>query len=405
MTDYAIEITELWTPLQSFNTVMAARELTPEAARDILTHTNNPRVMDVLAEKVEQALAGGGNYGLWRSAVLGIVAGRDGRDATREKMWKLAEANGDGEAFAKAAGQKKFIGLGGMRKDIYDARLLGKLVELNNQELAEYTDILFAEDVERISMQRSSGIPAAALDFSLYSKLEVLALGLSQLPENAELKLPRGIRWLDIRGNAELLGDLSQLERLTVLQAGFFDQLDFVLPPRLRELSLPGERYPLAVLAQLKDCHNLKKLLLSCNKTAKGERAVYFELPEGIEDLELSSVKGLHGDMFKLDKYKQLKRVNLAFVNLEFWELRLPEDIEELNLSYAGGLARDVLDLSMYRQLKKLELRTNSPSFKKVLVPAGCVVDRGEVSEFNKKDIKVKKVGGGNIFGKFWGRG
>ena len=36
MTNYAIDITELWPPLKSFNAVRGARVLTPEAARDIL---------------------------------------------------------------------------------------------------------------------------------------------------------------------------------------------------------------------------------------------------------------------------------------------------------------------------------------------------------------------------------
>ena len=96
MTNYAIDIPELWPPLKSFNAVRGARVLTPEAARDILTHSNHLRVMDELAAKTGQALAGGADYGLWREVVLGIVAGRAGRDTTREKMRALAEANGDG---------------------------------------------------------------------------------------------------------------------------------------------------------------------------------------------------------------------------------------------------------------------------------------------------------------------
>ena len=72
-----------------------------------------------------------------------------------------------------------------------------------------------------------------------------------------------------------------------------------------------------------------------------------------------------------------MKKVDLSHTNLEFRELRLPEGIEELTLNYTGGLARDVLDLSRYGQLKKIGLRTCRPSFKEVLVPAGCAVDRG----------------------------
>lgn len=413
MTNYAIDITELWPPLKSFNAVRGARELTPEAARDILTHSNHPRVMDELAARTEQALAGGADYGLWRAVVLGIVAGRAGRDATREKMRALAEANGDGEAFAAAAGQKVFIGLGGMRKDVYDARGLGKNAELNNMDLAGYADIVFAEDAERISVQMSWNVPAAALDFSFYPKLEVLALGMSVLPEDAALKLPQGIRWLDVRGNARLLGDMSGFARLETLYAGLFDRDDFdghgfALPPHLRELSLPGATFPRNVLAQLKDCRDLKRLMLSGNKTAAGEKAVYVELPEGIEELELSSVCGLHGDMFKLEKYRHLKKVNLSHTNLEFQELRLPEGIEELAINYTGGLARDTLDLSRYGRLKKIGLRTCRPSFKEVLVPAGCAVDRGIESGLEKPDVKVRKTGGlnaGKIFGRLFGRG
>lgn len=94
MTNYAIDITELWPPLKSFNAVRGARVLTPEAARDILTHSNHPRVMDELAAKTGQALAGGADYGLWREVVLGIVAGRAGRDTTREKCgrWRKRTA-------------------------------------------------------------------------------------------------------------------------------------------------------------------------------------------------------------------------------------------------------------------------------------------------------------------------
>lgn len=287
MTNYAIDITELWPPLKSFNAVRGARVLTPEAARDILTHSNHPRVMDELAAKTGQALAGGADYGLWREVVLGIVAGRAGRDTTREKMRALAEANGDGEAFAAAAGQKVFIGLGGMRRDVYDARGRGKNAELNNMELADYADIVFAADVERISIQKSNDVPAAVLDFRPYPKLEVLALGLSALSEEAELKLPQGIRWLDVRGNVRLLGDLSGFAKLETLYAGLFDRTDFdgrgfALPPHLRELSLPGATFPRDVLAQLKGCRDLKRLMLSGNKTTAGEKAVYFELPEGI---------------------------------------------------------------------------------------------------------------------------
>lgn len=413
MTNYAIDITELWPPLKSFNAVRGARVLTPEAARDILTHSNHPRVMDELVAKTGQALAGGADYGLWREVVLGIVAGRAGRDTTREKMRALAEANGDGEAFAAAAGQKVFIGLGGMRRDVYDARGRGKNAELNNMELADYADIVFAADVERISIQKSNDVPAAVLDFRPYPKLEVLALGLSALSEEAELKLPQGIRWLDVRGNVRLLGDLSGFAKLETLYAGLFDRTDFdgrgfALPPHLRELSLPGATFPRDVLAQLKGCRDLKRLMLSGNKTTAGEKAVYFELPEGIEELELSSVRGLHGDMFKLEKYRHLKKVDLSHTNLEFRELRLPEGIEELTLNYTGGLARDVLDLSRYGQLKKIGLRTCRPSFKEVLVPAGCAVDRGIESGLEKPDVKVRKTGGlnaGKIFGRLFGRG
>lgn len=294
------------------------------------------------------------------------MAGSCARDCCREgrarydagKMRALAEANGDGEAFAAAAGQKVFIGLGGMRRDVYDARGRGKNAELNNMELADYADIVFAADVERISIQKSNDVPAAVLDFRPYPKLEVLALGLSALSEEAELKLPKGIRWLDVRGNVRLLGDLSGFAKLETLYAGLFDRTDFdgrgfALPPHLRELSLPGATFPRDVLAQLKGCRDLKRLMLSGNKTTAGEKAVYFELPEGIEELELSSVHGLHGDMFKLEKYRHLKKVDLSHTNLEFRELRLPEGIEELTLNYTGGLARDVLDLSRYGQLKK----------------------------------------------------
>ena len=103
----------------------------------------------------------------------------------------------------------------------------------------------------------------------------------------------------------------------------------------------------------------MKRLMLSGNKTTAGEKAVYFELPEGIEELELSSVHGLHGDMFKLEKYRHLKKVDLSHTNLEFRELRLPEGIEELTLNYTGGLARDVLDMSPHGQQKEIVLRTN----------------------------------------------
>ena len=413
MTNYAIDITELWPPLKSFNAVRGARVLTPEAARDILTHSNHLRVMDELAAKTGQALAGGADYGLWREVVLGIVAGRAGRDTTREKMRALAEANGDGEAFAAAAGQKVFIGLGGMRRDVYDARGRGKNAELNNMELADYADIVFAADVERISIQKSNDVPAAALDFSFYPKLEVLALGMSVLPEDAALKLPQGIRWLDVRGNVRLLGDLSGFAKLETLYAGLFDRTDFdgrgfALPPHLRELSLPGATFPRDVLAQLKGCRDLKRLMLSGNKTTAGEKAVYFELPEGIEELELSSVHGLHGDMFKLEKYRHLKKVNLSHTNLEFQELRLPEGIEELAINYTGGLARDTLDLSRYGRLKKIDLRTTAPTYRTILVPAGCAVDQGIESGLVKPEVRVREIGGlgaGKILGRLLGRG
>ena len=367
MTNYAIDITELWPPLKSFNALRGARVLTPEAARDILTHSNHPRVMDELAARTEQALAGGADYGLWRAVVLGIVAGRAGRDATREKMRALAEANGDGRAFAAAAGQKVFIGLGGMRRDVYDARGLGKNAELNNMDLAGYADIVFAEDAERISVQMSWNVPAAVLDFSFYPKLEVLALGMSVLPEDAALKLPQGIRWLDVRGNARLLGDMSGFARLETLYAGLFGRGDFdghgfALPPHLRELSLPGATFPRNVLAQLKDCRDLKRLMLSGNKTAAGEKAVYFELPEGIE---------------------------------------------ELAINYTGGLARDTLDLSRYGRLKKIDLRTTAPTYRTILVPAGCAVDQGIESGLVKPEVRVRKIGGlgaGKILGRLFGR-
>ena len=239
-----------------------------------------------------------------------------------------------------------------MRRDVYDARGRGKNAELNNLELADYADIVFAADVERISIQKSNDVPAAVLDFRPYPKLEVLALGMSALSEEAALKLPQGIRRLDVRGNVRRLGDLSGFAKLETLYAGLFDRTDFdgrgfALPPHLRELSLPGATFPRDVLAQLKGCRDLKRLMLSGNKTTAGEKAVYFELPEGIE---------------------------------------------ELTLNYTGGLARDVLDLSRYGQLKKIGLRTCRPSYKEVLVPAGCAVDRGIESGLEKPDGKVRKM-------------
>ena len=53
-------------------------------------------------------------------------------------------------------------------------------------------------------------------------------------------------------------------------------------------------------------------------------------------------------------------------------------------------------------------LRTCRPSFKEVLVPAGCAVDRGIESGLEKPDVKVRKTGGLNaekIFGRLFGRG
>ena len=206
MTDFIIEPQNGETPLKLYNRVKACTLFTPEFALDILKQTNNPRVMDVLFEKMEKALNDGADYFSYREALLGMVAGRDCRNTIKDKIGEIASSHGDKQTFDEVCGQAQIIGRVA-KLNVYDARKLGKKAELNSIEFDKYDDILFVPDVETIDLQHSSQIPARVADFARYPNLRVAMFGWTSFQKGYKLTLPRNVEIVDMRGHVDSFDD------------------------------------------------------------------------------------------------------------------------------------------------------------------------------------------------------
>ena len=76
--DYIIEITARRDPLACFKMIeeQDGKGFSPAFGEKMLTHTNNPKIISMLAERTAAALAQGGDFAAYEALVFGIVAGR-----------------------------------------------------------------------------------------------------------------------------------------------------------------------------------------------------------------------------------------------------------------------------------------------------------------------------------------
>ena len=90
--DYIIEITARRDPLACFKMIeeQVGKGFSPAFGEKMLTHTNNPKIISMLAERTAAALAQGGDFAAYEALVFGIVAGREINDDTRGKLQEAA---------------------------------------------------------------------------------------------------------------------------------------------------------------------------------------------------------------------------------------------------------------------------------------------------------------------------
>lgn len=439
MTDFIIEPQNGETPLKLYNRVKACTLFTPEFALDILKQTNNPRVMDVLFEKMEKALNDGADYFSYRAALLGMVAGRDCRNTIKDKIGEIASANGDKKAFDEACGQAQIIGRVA-KLNVYDARKLGKKAELNSIEFDKYDDILFVPDVEAIDLQKSTRIPAKVADFARYPNLRTVMFGWTSFQKGYKLTLPRNVEIVDMRGHTDCFSDLSRYENLNTLYAGISRDFNAPLPESLQSLSLMFSKLSPDLMAKIKDMPNLKSLDVSyCRKESDGEESLFFELPATLSTFIGNKSEVLDKRMFNLEMYPNLKKLEwdsfnfaemenkgaevrlppnleefsakfstltpqmlqqiselntlkkleLPWVHLGGGKLRLPPNLEELNLNSVLSMSGKTLDLSRLSHLKKLELDVcEGENPKIVIAPKNCEVEAKNVRVVQFKSVR-----------------
>ncbi len=398
MTDFIIEPQNGETPLKLYNRVKACTQFTPEFAFDILKQTNNPRVMDVLFEKMEKALHNGADYFSYRAALLGMVAGRDCRDTIKDKIGVIASAHGDKLAFDEVCGQAQIIGRVA-KLNVYDARKLGKKAVLNSIEFDKYDDILFVPDVEQIDLQHSSQIPASVADFARYPNLRTVMFGWTSFQKGYKLNLPKNVETVDMRGHTDSFDDLSRFQNLTTLYAGISSHFNPPFPESLQSLSLTFSKLSPDLMTKIKDMPNLKGLDVAyCKKERADEDKLFFELPATLSTFICNKSEVLDERMFKLDMYPNLKKLewnSFDFAKMENsgTEVRLPPNLEEFSAEFSSLTPQMLQQISELHTLKKLKLQWAHLGFYKLRLPPNLEeLDLSSVQEMNCKTLNLSHL-------------
>ena len=327
MDDFIVEVTQPWDPLKCFKEVADhdKERFSPLFALDMMTHTNNPKIMEMLATRMREALHQGVvDYEDCEPVVLGMVAGRETRADVRDIVKKIAQENFAAPDFNDAEQIPKFIDKESHRANIYNAWHLGEVADLSQMDFIGYTDIGAAPECEVLDLSLAKNIPEKAFDFSRLPELRSLSLGLADCKRAKEVKIPESVEELDLRKNHRLMPDLSALKNLKTLYLGEEDiKHDRIkLPENLEELNC-GYASGLAMIGgQLGDCDKLKRVsLVSCDLTA----CPLTKLPPNIEELDLSFAQNISKELRDFTAYKNLKRVTFNGVDFKAEDLRLPE--------------------------------------------------------------------------------
>lgn len=398
MTDFIIDVSGSASPLKLYNQVKACAAFTPEFALDILKQTNNPRVMDVLFEKMEKALQEGADYASYRAALLGMVAGRECREAIKNKIGEIASAQGDKLAFDEVCGQAQVIGRVA-KLNVYDARELGKNVEFHQMKFDKYDDILFVPDVEKIDLQHSSGVPARVADFARYPNLRVAMFGWTSFQKGYKLTLPKNVEIVDMRGAVSAFDDLTRYPKLTTLYAGISRDFNAPLPESLQSLSLTFSTLSPDFMAKIKDMPNLKSLDVSyCSKEKTDEEELFFELPATLSEFICNKSEELDKRMFQLDMYPNLKKLewdsfNFAKMENNGAEVRLPPNLEEFSAKFSTLTPQMLQQISELNTLKKLELPWVHLGGSKLRLPPNLEeLDLSAIQEMNCKTLDLSHL-------------
>ena len=276
--DYIIEITARKDPLTCFKMIeeQVGKGFSPAFGEKMLTHTNNPKIISMLAERTAAALAQGGDFAAYEALVFGIVAGREINDDTRGKLQEAAAAHGRKADFDYIDGLPKFIDRDGRRSNLFDAWHMGERADLAGRDFTGYTGIGFA-------------------------------------PEE-----------LDLCRNMRLAGDLNGQKKLKklVLEGENLIENRIRLPESLEELHCSETKGILAITGNLADCTKLKKLsLIGCDLRGCG----LSRLSESVEELDLSFSYNMSRFMTDLSAYKNLKKVTFNGTDFAAGDLKLPE--------------------------------------------------------------------------------
>ncbi len=398
MTDFIIDVSGSASPLKLYNQVKACTAFTPEFALDILKQTNNPRVMDVLFEKMEKALNDGADYASYRAALLGMVAGRECREAIKNKIGEIASAQGDKLAFDEVCGQAQVIGRV-VKLNVYDARELGKNVEFHQMKFDKYDDILFVPDVEKIDLQHSSGVPAKVADFAKYPHLRVAMFGWTSFQKGYKLTLPKNVEIVDMRGAVSAFDDFMQYKKLNTLYAGISRDFNAPLPESLQSLSLTFSTLSPDLMAKIKDMPNLKSLDVSyCSKEKTDEEELFFELPATLAAFICNKSEVLDKRMFNLEMYPNLKKLewdsfNFAKMENNGAEVRFPPNLEEFSAKFSTLTPQMLQQISELNTLKKLELPWVHLGGGKLRLPPNLEeLDLSAIQEMNCKTLDLSHL-------------
>ena len=398
MTDFIIDVSGSASPLKLYNQVKACAAFTPEFALDILKQTNNPRVMDVLFEKMEKALNDGADYASYRAALLGMVAGRECREAIKDKIGEIASAQGDKLAFDEVCGQAQVIGRVA-KLNVYDARELGKNVEFHQMKFDKYDDILFVPDVEKIDLQHSSGVPAKVADFAKYPHLRKVMFGWTSFQKGYKLTLPKNVEIVDMCGHVDSFADFRQYKKLNTLYAGISRDFNPPLPESLQSLSLTFGTLSPDLMAKIKDMPNLKSLDVSyCSKEKTDEEELFFELPATLAEFICNKSEVLDKRMFNLEMYPNLKKLewdsfNFAKMENNGAEVRLPPNLEEFSAKFSTLTPQMLQQISELNTLKKLELPWVHLGGGKLRLPPNLEeLDLSAIQEMNCKTLDLSRL-------------
>ncbi len=325
--DFIVEITEPWNPLKCFKKVAESdkERFSPLFALDMMTHTNNPKIMEMMATRMRDAMDKGVvDYDDCEPVVLGMVAGREVRDDVRDIVWQIAAENGAVNDFDYVEQIPKFIDKESQRSNMYNAWHLKEVADLSKMDFIGYSDIGAAPECEVLDLSLAENIPEKAFDFSRWKELRSLSLGMADCKRAKEVKIPESVEELDLRKNHQLMPDLSSLKNLKTLYLGEEDiKHDKIqLPENLEELNC-GYASGLAMIGgQLEDCKHLKRVsFVSCDLTA----CPLAKLPPHIEELNLSFAQNISKDLRDFSDYKSLKRVTFNGVDFKPEDLKLPE--------------------------------------------------------------------------------